>query len=324
MADIQVKSFTYKTYLEGPDPVVETYADGTFVKKQVWSGVNFNMDSAKKFVASSTENFGVLGKGNIDFYKLAPPPPPPPTPEIVPPPAPAPPPPSLEVKKKGAWYLPKSRYRKPKSAAAGEFIIKATGEPYAGSYIETFKKKYYAGTSPEQLGEELEKIRQAGDFDLLGEAFGTLGPLLLSALKGGVVRKEPTGSEIAQGEIKRYFVQDIVTTKIVEVTKPVYVELKKKLPGKKFVEVPWNIKTPAEDVTVGAYLYKGAATRNREAIVALEKIMPGITTLVRDFAYLVPPTPLRQVNLPETLITTVNDPLVDLENYRKANFDTKE
>jgi len=324
MADIQVKSFTYKTYLEGPDPVVETYADGTFVKKQVWSGVNFNMDSAKKFVASSTENFGVLGEGNIDFYKLAPPPPPPPTPEIVPPPAPAPPPPSLEVKKKGAWYLPKSRYRKPKSAAAGEFIIKATGEPYAGSYIETFKKKYYAGTSPEQLGEELEKIRQAGDFDLLGEAFGTLGPLLLSALKGGVVRKEPTGSEIAQGEIKRYFVQDIVTTKIVEVTKPVYVELKKKLPGKKFVEVPWNIKTPAEDVTVGAYLYKGAATRNREAIVALEKIMPGITTLVRDFAYLVPPTPLRQVTLPETLITTVNDPLVDLENYRKANFDTKE
>jgi len=323
MADIQVKSFTYKTYLQGPDPVVEVYADGVFVKKEVWSGVNFNMDSAKRFVTSTTENFGVLGQGNINFYKLTPPTPPP-TPEIVPSPAPAPPTPSPEVKKKGAWYLPKSRYRKPKSAAAGEFIIKATGEPYAGSYIETFKKKYYAGTSPEQLGEELEKIRQAGDFDLLGEAFGTLGPLLLSALKGGVVRKEPTGSEIAQGEIKRYFVQDIVTTKIVEVTKPVYVELKKKLPGKKFVEVPWNIKTPAEDVTVGAYLYKGAATRNREAIVALEKIMPGITTLVRDFAYLVPPTPLRQINLPETLITTVNDPLVDLENYRKANFDTKE
>jgi hypothetical protein len=323
MADIQVKNFTYKTYLQGPDPVVEIYADGVFVKKEVWSGVTFNMDSAKRFVTSTTENFGVLGQGNINFYKLTPPTPPP-TPEIIPPPPPAAPTPSPEVKKKGAWYLPKSRYRKPKSAAAGEFIIKATGEPYTGSYIETFKKKYYAGTSPEQLGEELEKIRQAGDFDLLGEAFNTLGPLLLSALKGGVVKKEPTGSEIAQGEIKRYFVQDIVTTKIVEVTKPNYIELKKKLPGKKFAEVPWNIKTPAEDVMVGTYLYKGAATRNREAIIALEKVMPGITTLVRDFAYLVPPTPPRQVNVPQTLTTTVKDPLIELENYRKANFDTKE
>ena len=128
MADIQVKSFTYKTYLQGPDPVVEVYADGVFVKKEIWSGVNFTMDSAKKNVASSVENFGVLGQGNINFYKLEPKPEPP-TPEIVPPPPPAPPPPSPEVKKKGAWYLPKTRYRKPKSTSGNEYIVKSTGEP---------------------------------------------------------------------------------------------------------------------------------------------------------------------------------------------------
>lgn len=324
MADIQVKSFTYKTYLQGPDPVVETYADGVFVKKQVFAGVNFTMDSAKGFTARTTEAMGVLGEGNIDFYKLAPPPPPPPTPEIVPPPVPAPPPPSPEVKKKGAWYLPKSRYRKPKSTNGGEFIIKSTGEPYTGSYIETFKKKYYAGSSPEQMGEELEKVRERGDFDLLGEAFKTLSPLLLKALKGGVVRKKPTTSEIVMGEVKRYFVQDPVTQKIVEVTKPDYVELKKQLPNRRYVEVPWNIKEPAEDMMFGNYKYEGAETQNRKTIVALEKQMPGITRVVRDFAYLIPPTRPKQVITPDTFITTVKDPLVDLENSRKANFDTKE
>ena len=324
MADIQVNSFTYKTYLEGPDPVVETYADGAFVKKQVWSGVVFTMDSAKQFTARETEAFGVLGERNVNFYKLIPPPPPPPTPEIIPPPPPPAPTPSPEVKKKGSWYLPKSRYRKPKSTNGGEFIIKSTGEPYTGSYIETFKKKYYAGSSPEQMGEELEKVRQRGDFDLLGEAFATLSPLLLKALKGGVIRKKPTTSEIVMGEIKRYFVQDPVTQKIVEVTKPEYVELKKQLPNRRYAEVPWNIKEPAEDMMFGNYKYEGAATQNRKTVIALEKQMPGITGVVRDFAYLVPPTRPKQVITPDTFTTTVKDPLVDLENSRKANFDTKE
>ena len=322
MADIQVNSFTYRTYLEGPDPVVEVYADGVFVKKEVWSGVVFNMDSAKKNVALITESSGAFGEGNVDFYKLIPPPPPP-TPEIVPPPAPAPPTPSPEVKRKGAWYLPKTRYRKPKSTSGNEFIVKSTREAYTGSYIETFKKTYYAGTSPEQLGEELEKVRQAGDFDLLGEAFSTLGPLLLKALKGGVIRKQLTPSEITQGEITRYFVQDPVTEKIVEVTKPDYIELKKKLPGRRFAEVPWRIQEPAEDVMFGGYLYQGAATKNRNAIVALEKQIPGITNVVRDFSYLVPPTRPKQSITPDTFETTVQDPLIDLENRRKANFDTK-
>jgi hypothetical protein len=324
MADIQVNSFTYRTYLEGQDPVVEVYADGVFVRKEVWSGAVFNIDSAKKNVSSIVESSGAFSERNVNFYKLIPPPPPPPTPEIVPPPAPAPPPPSPEVKKKGAWYLPKSRYRKPKSTNGGEFIIKSTGEPYTGSYIETFKKKYYAGSSPEQMGEELEKVRERGDFDLLGEAFKTLSPLLLKALKGGVVRKKPTTSEIVMGEVKRYFVQDPVTQKIVEVTKPDYVELKKQLPNRRYVEVPWNIKEPAEDMMFGNYKYEGAETQNRKTIVALEKQMPGITRVVRDFAYLIPPTRPKQVITPDTFTTTVKDPLVDLENSRKANFDTKE
>ena len=324
MANIEVKSFTYRTYLEGMDPVIEVYADGAFVRKEVWSGVNFNIESAKGHVSRTVENFGALGVGNVNFYKLAPPPPPPPTPEIVPPPPPPEPPPAPDRKKKGSWYLPKSRYRKPKSTNGGEFVIKSTKEPYTGSYIETFKKKYYAGSSPEQMGEELEKVRDRGDFDLLGEAFATLSPLLLKALKGGVVRKKPTTSEIVLGEVKRYFTQDPVTNKIVELTKPDYVELKKQLPNRKYAEVNWKIEGPAEDIMFGNYKYEGAATKNLNTIVALEKQMPGITRVVRDFAYLVPPTRPSQLFIPDTLTATVKDPLIELENYRKANFDTKE
>ena len=324
MANIEVKSFTYRTYQQGPDPVVEVYADGVFVRKEVWSGVVFNIESAKGHVSRTVENFGALGEGNTNFYKLAPPPPPPPTPEIVPPPPPPSPPPAPDRKKKGSWYLPKSRYRKPKSTNGGEFVIKSTKEPYTGSYIETFKKKYYAGSSPEQIGEELEKVRDRGDFDLLGEAFATLSPLLLKALKGGVIRKKPTTSEIVLGEVKRYFTQDPVTNNIIEVTKPDYVELKKQLPNRKYAEVPWNIKGPAEDMMVGNYKYEGAATKNLNTIVALEKQMPGITRVVRDFAYLVPPTRPSQLFIPDTSTVIVKDPLIELENYRKANFDTKE
>jgi hypothetical protein len=318
---IEVHRFTVISSVNKDTIAVATYADGARISQDLYT-TTMGVEAAEKDALFKAEKFGVLTKDFERFYELIPPPQPP-TPEIVPPPPPPPPTPSPEVKKKGSWYLPKSRYRKPKSTSGNEFIVKSTGEPYTGTYIETFKKKYYAGSSPEQLGEELEKVRTKGDFDLLGEAFATLSPLLLRALKGSVIRKTLTPSEIAQGEVKRYFVQDPVTEKIVEVTKPDYIELKKKLPNRKFAEVPWSIQSPAEDVKVGTYIYEGAATRNRNRIIALEKQMPGITGVVRDFAYLVPPTAPKQVFTPDTFETTVKDPLVELENRRKANFDTK-
>jgi hypothetical protein len=319
---IQVNKFTVLSRINRDTIIVTTYGDGVEITQDLYT-LSMGVETAERDALFRAEKFGVLTKDFARRYELTPPPPIP-TPEIIPPPPPAPPPPSPEVKRKGAWYLPKSRYRKPKSTNGGEFIIKSTGEAYTGSYIETFKKKYYAGSSPEQMGEELEKVRQRGDFDLLGEAFATLSPLLLKALKGGVIRKRPTTSEIVMGEMKRYFVQDPVTQKIVEVTKPDYVELKKQLPNRRYVEVPWNIQEPAEDIMFGNYKYEGAATKNLNTVVALEKQMPGISRVVRDFAYLVPPTRPKQIITPDTFTTTVKDPLVDLENSRKANFDTKE
>jgi hypothetical protein len=319
---IKVHRFTVISSINRDTIAVVTYADGARISQDLYT-TTMGVEAAERDALFKAEKFGVLTKDFETFYELITPPPPP-VPEIVPPPPPPAPTPSPEVKKKGAWYLPKSRYRKPKSTNGGEFITKSTGEPYTGSYIETFKKKYYAGSSPEQMGEELEKVRERGDFDLLGEAFKTLSPLLLKALKGGVVKKKPTTSELAMGEIKRYFVQDPITQRIVEVTKPDYVELKKQLPNRRYVEVPWNIQEPAEDIMFGNYKYEGAATKNLNTVVALEKQMPGISRVVRDFAYLVPPTRPKQIITPDTFTTTVKDPLVDLENSRKANFDTKE
>lgn len=318
---IQVHRFTVLSSVNKDTIAVVTYADGARVSQDLYT-TTVGVEAAERDALFKAEKFGVLTKDFETFYELIPPPVPP-TPETVPPPPPPPPAPSPERKKKGSWYLPKTRYRKPKSTSGNEFIVKSTGEPYVGSYIETFKKKYYAGTSPEQLGEELEKIREKDDFDLLGEAFAIVGPSLLLALKGKLVKKRPTSSEIAVGKLKRYFIQEPVSGKIVEVSKPDYVEAKKKLPNRKFVEVPWDIKAPAEDMVFGNYKYEGAATRNRNAVIAAEKQMPGITKYVKDYKYLVPELPPKQVVGPETTTTVVQDPATVLENSRKANFDTR-
>lgn len=318
---IQVHRFTVISSINKDTIAVVTYADGARVSQDLYT-TSIGVEAAERDALFKAEKFGVLTKDFETFYELITPPPPP-TPEIVPPPPPPPPTPSPEVKKKGSWYLPKSRYRKPKSTSGNEFVVKSTGEPYTGTYIETFKKKYYAGSSPEQLGEELEKVRVKGDFDLLGEAFATVGPSLLLALKGKLVKKRPTSSELAIGQVRRYFVQEPVSGKIVEVTKPDYVEAKKKLPNRRFVEVPWDIKAPAEDMMFGNYVYQGAATKNRNAVITAEKQMPGISNYVKDYKYLVQELPPKQVVGPETTTAVVQDPAIALENSRKANFDTR-
>lgn len=72
MANIFVKEFTYKTYSDNGDPVVEIYANGVLIKTKTFVQVNYNEQTALQAV-KETESFGFLGPGNIDFYQLEPP-----------------------------------------------------------------------------------------------------------------------------------------------------------------------------------------------------------------------------------------------------------
>lgn len=213
-------------------------------------------------------------------------------------------------------YVPKGRYREAKYAATGEFEITETREPYQGYYIEIYGGKYFAGKTPEDKGVELTKL-QKGSIDLK-----TAIPLV-TTLAAGVFGRKLTKPEIAKGVIKRYFIQDKKTNKIQEIDIETYSQAKKQLNSRIFAEVDWVIKGPAQDKTFGAYKYEGAESRNRKTILALEKQLPGISAYITDYSYLVQ----EPVGVDKQALTTQSftevDPATELENSRKANFDTR-
>ena len=213
-------------------------------------------------------------------------------------------------------YIPETRYQKPKSTRGGEFNIKKTGEDYIGKYIETFDKKYYAGSTPEQNGDELQKVNE--EFPI-GLAFAAL-PVLLGLLRGFFKPKLKKGDK-EKGFTKRFFVQDKKNNKIQETDQETYLQANG-LPNMNLAQVNWIIAGPAEDKNFNGYPYEGAASKNKKAIQALESQMPGISAFVTDYSYLVEEPVEKPVADVET--QTVKDPDVSLQNLRKANFDTKQ
>jgi hypothetical protein len=262
---------------------------------------------------------GVFGEGNTNFYKLAPKPEPPvPEPTPVPPPLPPlpSPPPVKDRRRRRERYIPESRYSKPKSTAGGDFAVKTTGEDYKGPYIKTFDGKYYSGNKPEENGVELEELKPSFMEDLMPIALPTLGLVagfFLAKLKKG---------DRAKGVTKRYFVQDKRTNKITETDLQTYQEAQK-LPSKRFAFTDWIIKGPAEDAVIKGYPFEGAASKNRKAILKLEKDMPGISKFITDYSFQVEEiaNPIDNQLSSQTIV--IQDPLIELENNRKARFDLR-
>jgi hypothetical protein len=213
-------------------------------------------------------------------------------------------------------YVPKGRYKKAKHTSGGEFVITADKSPYTGFYIEIYGGQYRAGQSPEDNGAELTKISESA-FDIK-----KLIPAV-TALAAGFFGRKLTKKESDSGTAKRYFLQDKKTNKIQETDQVTYINAKKELPNRVFAEVDWIVKGPAEDKMFGQYKYEGAESRNRKTIQALEKQIPGISTFITDYTYLVQePVIVEQQALTSETITEP-DLTVDLENSRKASFDTR-
>lgn len=217
-------------------------------------------------------------------------------------------------------YQPKTRVTKPKSTSGGEFIEKESGKTYKGKYIEDFKGKFYAGTKIEDNGVELEKVKSDNIYvNTLVEAGLSL---LYSALRG-VFKKKPTQGDREKGTTKRYFVQDRNNNKITETSKDLYQQAKTSLPNTRFATVDWIIAGPAEDRNFNGYPYEGAASKNKKAIQALESQMPGISTFITDYSFLVEDPTANQKPILSVNTEVEKDPQVKLENDRKANFDLK-
>lgn len=224
-------------------------------------------------------------------------------------------------------YVPASRVTEPKSTPGGEFVVRSTGKDYKGTYIELYNKKVYAGSSMEQNGVELERVATKGNPN--GSLDNLLGGVTIAAIKilgaaiGGFFSKKVSKGDKQRGKTKRYFVQDKKNNKIVETDKNTFQQAQIQVPNRVFAEVDWIIKGPAEDKVINGYPFKGAESKNKEAILALEKQMPGISTFITDYKLLVEdPIPV-----PKPLLTTQTivekDEQVQLDNDRKANFDLR-
>ena len=221
-------------------------------------------------------------------------------------------------------YIPGNRLAESKSSPGGEFVIKGTSNEYRGNYIETFDGKYYAGNSLSLMGAELERVGTLGKEDtLIGGVTATATPLLLGLLQK-LFKKQPTPQELQKGVAKRYFIQDKNNNKIVETDKETYILAQKELLNRRFAETNWIIKGPAEDQIVNGYSFEGAISRNKKTIQKLEIQIPGISSHITDYGFLVaePLQPSKNNPIP-TETYTEQDPITQLENSRKANFDLR-
>jgi len=217
-------------------------------------------------------------------------------------------------------YQPKTRVSKPKNTTGGEFVEKESQKPYKGQYVKDFKNRYFAGSSIEANGVELEKVKSD---NIYVNTLTTAGLGLLATLLKGIFNKKPTQADKDKGTTKRYFVQDKNNKKITETSKDLYQQAKNLLPNSRFVEMDWIIKGPAENKNFNGYPFEGAASKNKKAIKALESQIPGISTYITDYSYLVQDPTADQKPVLSTTTETQKDPAVQLENDRKAHFDLR-
>jgi hypothetical protein len=315
--------YKYEIKKYGPQKYIVVYEVGSTGEKQIFEGNK--LIGAPDETLVNTAILGLEGKypGVKDMTPKTPPAPtvPKTEPPVEPPPSPLPK--NLQTNDPPK-YIPPSAYKKAKNTPGGEFIVKETGAEYKGPYIETAKKQYLAGETPEQNGVELEKLeRSAGIPDFGGLDFLSLGLSLFAVLQSAY-KKQLSQDEIDKGLAKRYFVQDNRTNKISETSQEAFEQAKTDLPNFKSAEVDWNIRTPAQDVVINGIKFQGSESRNKEAIKNLESQLPGISNYVTDYTYLVPEVPLPESVLPvETETISKPDPTTALENSRKASFDLR-
>lgn len=207
-------------------------------------------------------------------------------------------------------YIPKGSYRKAKATNGNEFVELISKEPYKGFYIEDLKGKFYGGKTPQENGPELLRV----DTKLLPEG---------KSITGGFFINKVTQSERESGVLKRYFIQDKNNNKITEVDKQTHIQAQNNLVNTNFAQADWIVEGPAEDKTFNGFPFEGAESKNKKTISALEKQMPGISTFVTDYKYLVVDPILAQKPVITSQTFTQKDNKTQIEDDRKASFDYK-
>jgi len=350
--DIQVSPITYIDIQTGKKPegeriavyeeiqqtvTVITVADENQVRKDEYTerGLQTPIDIAltKSNFEATAKKYGIIGNlvagGEFTLYEIGEPPQE--EPPITFPPDEF----GREVKAKKPWYIPKTKYRKAKSTDGSEFVYKEgkdqqgndkKGTPYKGDYFQSSKGQFFTGKFPSKESEEIIREYQTiGDTarDLLTGGLKALSGPLFTALRGGYNIKEERKNKVVLPVIKRYFTQEPTTGEIVELPQQLYQELKSKVPNRKYVEIPWKTTMPAKDIKINGIIFKGSIRSNLDAVEIANQTMPGIKNYIKDYSYLLQEAKPRQTTLQDTYIEIEEITGNELENSRKANFDTK-
>lgn len=166
-------------------------------------------------------------------------------------------------------WLPVFKYLV-KFAKAGMFKFK-TGQSYEGAYVETSTGKLYAGEKPGD--ETLELIYDDSE---IAPGISVDEPEFVSE----AVYPEP--SDYERGFMMRYFLRKDTSDKIVEVTKQTYNTSISKLYFKGTI-VKWILEKPVKDIFNQGYLFKGAATRNKENTLKGSLELKGLDTFITEY-----------------------------------------
>lgn len=310
---------------------VITIADGNQVRKDEYTERGLKTPIDRELTRSNFEatakKYGIIGNlvagGEFTLYEIGEPPQE--EPPITFPPDEF----GREVKAKKPWYIPKTKYFPAKSTDGSEFIYKEGKKkdtPYKGDYFQSSKGQFFTGKSPSKESEEIIRTFQTiGDTarDLITGGLKALSGPLFTALRGGYNIKEERKNKVVLPVIKRYFTQEPTTGEIVELPQQLYQELKSKVPNRKYVEIPWKTTMPAKDIKINGIIFKGSMRSNLDAVEIANQTMPGIKNYIKDYSYLLQEAKPRQTTLQDTYIEIEEITGNELENSRKANFDTK-
>ena len=155
-------------------------------------------------------------------------------------------------------YIPKSKYSSPKYTS-GEELKKPDGTFYRGYYVTDTKGQIYSGKKPSKSSITLTDSRET-----------TLKPKFTFSNDNIVV----TERNKQAGFIKRFFLQDFRTRKIIEVKKNKFDYFK----NFKYIislEVDWLLTEPVEDVVKGNYILEGSASKN-EKVIKEQQVIKGL------------------------------------------------
>lgn len=196
-------------------------------------------------------------------------------------------------------FVPKHKRKDNLLATQEALVDKLNDTLYYGPYFETSNGKKYSGESPFS-GEARELENFPEDFIVPG----TETTYREGKNTYDVLRNDPEAFKLkftaplpvyfptsipAGTSFKRYFAKDIRSTKIVEISKETYQELKDKstkyyYPAYITVEVDWVVEGLLEDKKESSYIIPSISSQNRATVEKASIDMSGLLESIVDFA----------------------------------------